>query len=59
MTPQEFTDLMQILFDRANVPHGDIETIHEDADKLLCEVLTQLGYGAGVALFRAMNKWYS
>ena len=50
---------MQILFDRANAPHGDIETIHEDADKLLCEVLTQLGYGAGVALFRAMNKWYS
>lgn len=29
------------------------------ADKLMCDVLTQLGYGEGVEIFKNAPKWYA
>ena len=37
----------------------DSEVAHKMADDLLCEVLNQYGYAAGIRLFQAMDKWYS
>jgi hypothetical protein len=37
---------------------GGSEQGHEEADGLMCEVLTQLGYSGGVEIFEAMDKWY-
>ena len=36
----------------------DTEAAHAEADKLLCEMLKQLGYGAGVKVFEDMDRWY-
>ena len=38
---------------------GDPEMFHIKADQLLCEILTDLGYGDVVAIFNDMEKWYS
>ena len=40
------------------VPLG-IEDRHVAADRLMCEVLKELGYGDGVAIFESMGKWYA
>lgn len=37
----------------------DQEENHGEADRLLCQVLAQLGYGDGVRVFRNMAKWYA
>lgn len=37
----------------------DEEQSHSDADDLMCELLVQLGYSAGVSIFKKMVKWYS
>lgn len=52
--PREFARRMQILVD-----NDDIERRHEDADALMCEVLTSLGYDEGVKSFVEMSKWYA
>ena len=38
---------------------GDQETAHWMADQLMCDVLRQLGFGAGVEIFENMPKWYA
>ena len=35
------------------------EVAHSKADKLMCELLTELGYGEGVKIFDDMFKWYA
>ncbi len=37
----------------------DTEGNHVNADELMCELLTALGYGEGVEIFKNMDKWYS
>lgn len=37
----------------------DVEVMHKEADRLMCEVLTSLGYGDGVRIFYNMPKWYA
>jgi len=37
----------------------DPEWQHGMADDLMCAVLRELGYGAGVEIFVKMEKWYS
>lgn len=37
----------------------DTEAAHIEADELMCEVLSGLGYQAGVDYFHEMNKWYA
>lgn len=56
MTPYEFKDSMwRIRID----PHGTPEDKHIEADDLMCELLTKLGYGNGVEEFEKMERWYS
>ena len=37
----------------------DTELAHEQADNLMCKLLSELGYGNGVRLFKLAKKWYS
>lgn len=37
----------------------DCEVAHHEADKLIIELLFQLGYGEGAIIFEQMEKWYS
>ena len=41
------------------VNNSDIELSHLDADNILCDVLTQLGYKELVDLYEKVNKWYA
>ena len=34
------------------------EKSHQEADRLMCEVLKSLGYDAGVRVFEGMPRWY-
>lgn len=56
ITPKEFKQKMKELSD---VVLDDTEAIHGKMDDLLCEVLVQLGYKAGVAIFKDTPKWYA
>ena len=56
MTPYEFTEAMwRIKVRQDSTPEFD----HIDADHLMCELLTKLGYGEGVRHFKNMERWYS
>ena len=56
MTPEEFKLKMQtILTEHENYP----ETCHYEMDKLMCEVLSDLGYEEGVKVFENTERWYS
>lgn len=54
ITPAKFEDLMK-KFDEEE----SREDKHIMADDLMCEVLSDLGYDAGVKIFQDMKKWYS
>ena len=41
------------------VNNGDTEVAHLDADSVLCDVLTQLGYKELVDLYEKVKKWYA
>lgn len=41
------------------VNNSDTELAHLDADNILCDVLTQLGYKELVDLYEKVNKWYA
>ena len=58
MTPAEFAAAMQSIALRAN-DDGDLEHEHAQGDDLMERVLTDLGYGEGVRIFREMDKWYA
>lgn len=38
---------------------GDPESCHWQADKILCDVLTNLGYTELVEVFYDVEKWYA
>lgn len=38
---------------------GDYETAHYLADKILCELLTTMGYDDVVEEYRKVGKWYA
>lgn len=41
------------------VNNGDTEVAHINADAVLCDVLTQLGYKELVDLYEKVKKWYA
>ena len=41
------------------VNNGDTEVAHLDADNIICDVLTQLGYKELVDLYEKVKKWYA
>jgi hypothetical protein len=60
MTPEEFRERMVGLFgENPESENYDIESAHCDADDLMCSVLRELGYGAGIDLFERASMWYA
>lgn len=60
MTPAGFLAKMNEIYDTD--PEGfdyDEESSHSSADILMCELLKELGYGAGVEVFEKARKWYA
>ena len=57
-TPEQFAEAMQT---SCNLYYGDEEAAHAAADDLLMEQLEELGYAAGVAIFRQNQEdwWYA
>ena len=56
MSPAEFSEKMwRIRIRQDSTP----EYNHIDADDVICDLLTELGYGDGVKEFKKMDKWYS
>lgn len=37
----------------------DVETAHEDADQVLCDLLKALGYNKVVEEYNKVEKWYT
>ncbi len=56
LTPEQFKKQMQAIFDNEGF---DKELAHMDADEFMCDVLTSLGYGEGVEIFKSAPKWYA
>lgn len=54
MNPVDFAEKMREASDVS-----DPESSHVVGDDLMCEVLTDLGYGEGVSVFCVMRKWYA
>lgn len=54
MSPEEFKNRM---IECSKDWHQ--EDRHIEMDSLMCELLTQLGYEEGIAVFQSTDKWYS
>ena len=54
MTPKEFAERMKWFSD-----NNDPEMAHYNMDELMCEVLSELGYEEGIAIFCDTEKWYA
>lgn len=39
--------------------NGDTEVAHSNADQILCDLLTSLGYGDVVHEWAKIDKWYA
>ena len=39
--------------------HGDAESPHIEADQILCDALSDLGYTDVVEAYEAIGKWYA
>lgn len=56
MSPEEFEKAMMNLAEQWDL---DIELRHCEMDDLMCKVLVNLGYGKGVNIFEASERWYA
>lgn len=56
MNPKEFAEKMAVI---AKYNDRDEESSHVEADDLMCEVLTELGYRDGIEIYRKMTLWYA
>ena len=54
MTPEEFAQQMKKIFE-----NKDLEVAHAEADDLMIEVISSLGYKKGVEIFSSNEKWYA
>jgi hypothetical protein len=64
VTPEEFRQKMQRIYPVGTIYNPtsggyDPEISHSNADDLMCQVLCELGYNEGVALFKYAEKWYN
>lgn len=60
MTPEELLEALQGL--AVKDPYGyliDAESVHAKADRLLGDVLVDLGYSEAVEFFRSLDLWYA
>lgn len=51
------TDALLIL--QQEQKNGDIESAHANADQVLCDLLTELGYGDVIAEYDKVDKWFA
>lgn len=58
ITPAEFERRMFAIAHPKDRSYYE-EEAHIEADELMEELLIELGYGAGIEIFRSMPKWYS
>jgi hypothetical protein len=54
ISPSEAYTEMINLWNRRDSP----ELVHLDADKLLCNILKNLGYQNAVIIYESLEKWY-
>lgn len=54
MPPEVFAEKMKNIF-----KNYDTEAAHIEADDLMAEVLSTLGYEKGVQIFSSNEKWYA
>lgn len=61
MTPEEFADKMREIVKECEERevNNDAEGIHYDLDMCMCDLLRELGYGEGVDIFLAQERWYA
>jgi hypothetical protein len=55
ITPEQFVEKVKVRIEKGEEPEGR----HHLTDDLMEEVLIELGYGEGVRLIRATDRWYS
>lgn len=55
MTPEEF----RIKMEELQKNDIDTEITHRSMDRLMCDLLEELGYGDGLLVFNNTRKWYS
>ena len=61
-TPDEFAEEMTRIAKKLDDEEWiglNTEECHIEADAMMCEILTALGYGKGVDIFNSMPKWYA
>lgn len=58
MTPEEARDALADIIHNQEMDASDIEADHEDADDILCKLLSYLGYDEIVNLYMEVDKWY-
>lgn len=54
-----YRDRMQDIVNLQKRDPSDEETLHVNADRLLCDMLRILGYGDVVDLYDKINKYYA
>lgn len=61
MTPEEFKKKMEELKPDPDSKSYccDVEDNHKKMDDVMCELLRSLGYGEGIDIFEAAEKWYA
>ena len=58
ITPEVFAERMRNIQELYSDYH-DTEERHQAMDRLMCELLQELGYGEGIDIFEKTNKWYA
>ena len=60
MTPEEFKkEMLYAQNIRRTDGRFDQEYAHRYMDRLMCDLLRELGYGEGVEIFEDTPKWYA
>ena len=60
LTPEEFeAGMIALLKEKDENPDFGTQELYEAMNDLMCEFLINLGYSAGVKIFRDTKKWYA
>ena len=59
MTPEEFKQAMAEAYHEQWEIKPDEEDVHRAMDSIMCELLSDLGYGDGIDIFKYTPKWYA
>ena len=58
MTPELALEELNYIFERQQGPERDVAADHGDADEILCELLSYLGYDEIVNAYQSIDKYY-